>query len=44
MGVSLIAEGRSFFFFFEHKGDLYAEKTIQCLDFEGSYVNQHVIK
>ena len=43
MGVSLIAEGRSFFFF-EHKGDLYAEKTIQCLDSEGSYVNQHVIK
>ena len=26
------------------KGDLCAEKTIQCLDFEGSYVNQHVIK
>ena len=46
MGVNLIAEGRSFFFFFffEHKGDLCAEKTIQCLDFEGSYVNQHVIK
>ena len=43
MGVSLIAEGR-FFFFFEHKGDHHAENTIQCLDFEGSYVNQHVIK